>query len=314
MEFPWGHPRRFNSYISYFQKTLGTRMQKLSIDAGFNCPNRDGTLGTGGCTFCLNDAFNPSYCTPEKSVTQQIEEGIEFHRTRYRRAGGYIAYFQAFSNTYAPLELLKTTYGEALTHPLIGGISIGTRPDCLGEEVLEYLVEINQIKPVTIEFGVESCYNRTLLRINRGHTYEQAVQAIIRTSGAGLHTAAHFILGLPGESMEDMLAEAPIISALPIDSVKFHQLQILKGTPMEKENAQFPWDFIKFSLEGYIEFIIDFLEQFNPSIMIERLSGEVPPRYLAAHGWGLIRNDEVLRMIEKRMEERDTWQGKYYSA
>lgn len=312
MIYPWGHQRRFNSYITYFQRSFGARIQKLSIDAGFDCPNRDGTVGTGGCTFCLNDAFNPSYCQPEKPVRQQIDEGIEFHRSRYRRAGGYMAYFQAFTNTYAPLELLKATYGEALDHPLVHAIAIGTRPDCMTEEILQYLQEINRIKPVMVEYGVESCYNRTLLRINRGHTFEQAEEAIRQTSQAGLHTAAHFIFGLPGESIDDMMAEAAIISALPLKSVKFHQLQILKGTRIEQENIEKPWDFVKFSLEGYIEFIIDFLEHFNPAIMIERMCGEVPPRYLAAHGWGVIRNDEVLKMIEKRMEERDSWQGKNY--
>lgn len=312
MDYPWGHQRRFNAYVSYFQRERGTRLQKISIDAGFSCPNRDGTVGTGGCTFCRNDAFNPSYCQPEKSITQQINEGIEFHHTRYRRADGYIAYFQAFSNTYAKLELLQKLYGEALAHPLVEGISIGTRPDCMSDEILDYLREVSRTKLVNVEFGVESCYDNTLERINRGHTFAQARDAIERTARAGLHAGGHFIFGLPGESMEDMLAEAPVISALPLKSVKFHQLQILKGTPMEKENSEKPWDFVKYSLEAYIDFIVDFLERFNPDIMIERLSGEVPPRYLAAHGWGLIRNDQVLQKIEQRLLERDTWQGKYF--
>jgi len=314
MTYPWGHPRRFNSYISFSRKTHGARFQKLSIDAGFSCPNRDGSLSTGGCTFCTNDAFNPSYCQPEKSITQQIDEGIQFHQTRYRRAGGYIAYFQAFSNTYASLAHLKTVYGEALAHPEITGLSIGTRPDCMSSEILDYLKEINLSKPVNLEYGVESVYDKTLLRINRGHTYAQAVETIERTASAGIHTAAHFIFGLPGETKNDMLAAAPAISALPLSSIKFHQLQVLKGTLMEKEFAEQPGDFVQFSLEEYIEFIIDFLQQFNPAIMIERLSGEVPPRYLASPGWGLVRNDQVLQKIEKRMEERDTWQGKFYQG
>lgn len=312
MDYPWGHQRRFNSYISYCQQTHGARLQKLSIDAGFTCPNRDGSKGNNGCTYCSNDAFNPSYCQNGKSITQQIEEGIEFHRTRYKRAGGYIAYFQAYSNTYASMEDLRKRYEEALSHPLITGLSIGTRPDCVSDEVLNYLKEINKQKAVTIEYGVESCYDQTLLRINRGHNYAEAVEAICKTSKAGLHTAAHFIFGLPGESISDMIASASMISKLPLNSIKFHQLQVIKGTAMEHEFATQPQDFVTFSLEDYIEFIIDFLEQFNPAIMIERLSGEVPPRFLGGPGWGLIRNDQVLQRIEKRMQERNTWQGRLY--
>jgi radical SAM protein (TIGR01212 family) len=310
--YPWGHHRRFNSYAEYFKKQFGGRVQKLAINAGFTCPNRDGTKGCGGCTYCDNDAFNPSYCLPDKSITRQIEEGIEFHAKRYRRASRYIAYFQPYSNTYAPLEKLKKIYSEALAFPEIAGLVIGTRPDCIDEEKLEYLHVLSQSHYLMVEFGIESCYNRTLQRINRGHTYEDAIAALEMTSKFGIKTGVHLIFGLPGESREEMMNEAIIISALPFCNIKFHQLQIIKGTRMAEEFNTRPEDFIRFSLEDYIEFIIDFVENLNPAIVIERFAGEVPPRFLAGPGWGMIRNDQILVKIEKRMEERNTWQGKKF--
>lgn len=312
MSHPWSHNRRFNSYTAWCTQKYGTRLQKLSIDAGFTCPNRDGTLGKNGCSFCLNDSFNPSYCSPDKSITHQIDEGILFHKTRYKRAAKYIAYFQAYSNTYAPLENLKSLYTEALNHPEIAGISIGTRPDCISEELLEYLSALSLKHFVSVEYGIESCYDKTLLRVNRGHSFDQAKETIELTSAKGIQTGAHLIFGLPGESREEMMAEAEIISSLPMHSIKFHQLQILKGTKIETEFVQNRSAFHVFSLIDYIEFIIDFLERTRSTLLIERLSGEVPPIFLAAPGWGLIRNDQVLQMIEKRMEERNTWQGKNY--
>ncbi|OFX27283.1 MAG: TIGR01212 family radical SAM protein, partial [Bacteroidetes bacterium GWA2_31_9b] len=189
----WGHNRRFNSYSEYFRQNFGERVQKVTIDAGFTCPNRDGSKGTGGCTYCNNDAFNPSYCKPEKSIKQQIEEGMEFHINRYRRAKNYLAYFQAYSNTYAPLEHLKKIYSEALAIPGVVGLVIGTRPDCIDDEKLEYFKELSKSHYIIIEYGVESCYNKTLERINRGHTFEQSVEAIVKTHQLGIKTGAHFI-------------------------------------------------------------------------------------------------------------------------
>jgi uncharacterized protein len=308
--YPWGHQRRFNSYAEYFKKEFGGRVQKLAINAGFTCPNRDGTQGRSGCTYCDNNAFNPSYCHPEKSVRQQIEEGIEFHARRYRRASRYLAYFQPYSNTYAPLEKLKKIYSQALSFPGIAGLVISTRPDCIDEEKLDYFRYLSSSYYVILEYGIESCYNKTLERINRGHTFEDATSAIVLTSQYGIKTGAHIIFGLPGESKEDMMEEANILSALPLDNIKFHQLQIIKGTQMAKEYKTMPEDFIKFSLDEYIEFIIDFVEKLHPSLVIERFAGEVPPGYLEGPGWGLIRNDQVLARIEKRMQERDSWQGK----
>jgi radical SAM protein (TIGR01212 family) len=311
-KYVWGNNRRFNAFSNYSIKTFGSRYQKLSLDAGFTCPNRDGSISVNGCTFCSNDAFNPTYCSPVKSITQQLDEGIEFHRKRYRRAGKYIAYFQAYSNTYAPLELLIKRYEEALSHPEIVGLSIGTRPDCIDDEKLDYLQSLKNDHFISIEYGIESCYNKTLKKINRGHSFEKTVEAIQATAERNIFMVAHLVLGLPGENLEEMLDEASIISTLPINCVKLHQLQILKNTAVEKEYLENTSEFKIFKLEEYIDFIIDFLERLSPDIMIERLIGEVPPRFLAYPAWSLLRNDQILNMIEKKMEQRDTWQGKLY--
>ena len=311
MPFPWGDSRRFNSYNNYFTRQFGGRVQKISIDAGFSCPNRDGKLGTGGCTFCSNEAFRPSYCQPGKSIRQQIEEGIGFHRRRYRRANKYLAYFQPFSNTYKPLVELKGIYRQALDSPDIAGIVIGTRPDLVDESVLDYLGEIRKTRYVMLEYGVESVYDATLRRVNRGHDFATAEHAIRMTSERGLPCGAHFIFGLPGETKSMMLNAAHVISRLPLATVKFHQLQLFKGTRMAAEYEAHPEAFHLFDLEEYIEFVIDFAERLNPNMVIERFAGEVPPRYLIAEPWMKLRYDAVLSRIEKRMEERDTWQGRH---
>lgn len=305
--YPWGDNRRFNSYSSYFTREFGGRVQKISIDAGFSCPNRDGKISSGGCTFCRNDAFNPSYCRPEKSVRQQIEEGIEFHQRRYRRAKSYLAYFQAFSNTYKPIDELERLYREALSVDGVIGLVIGTRPDCINEETLEMVKDLNTT--VILEYGVESVYDQTLTRVNRGHDFATAKKAIELTHEYGFHCGGHFIIGLPGETREMMLNAADIISELPLTTVKFHQLQIFKDTRMADEYLANPSDFHLFTLEDYIEFVIDFIERLSPDIVIERFAGEVPPRYLVSKPWLSLRYDQVLALIEKRLEERDTYQG-----
>jgi len=312
MLFPWGDNRRFNSYNNYFTKQFGGRVQKISIDAGFSCPNRDGKISTGGCTFCSNEAFNPSYCNPEKSIKQQIEEGIEFHQRRYRRANQYLAYFQPFSNTYKPLEELKNIYAQALEMPEIAGIVIGTRPDIVNNCILQLLKEIQQMHYVMLEYGVESVYDETLKRVNRGHDFATAEKAIRMTADYGIPCGAHFIFGLPGETKTMMLDAADIISKLPLTTVKFHQLQIFKDTKMAEEYLQHPEHFHFFDLEEYIDFVIDFAERLNPDIVIERFAGEVPPRYLVSEPWMKLRYDEVLCRIEKRMEERRTYQGRLF--
>ncbi|HEX2969190.1 MAG TPA: TIGR01212 family radical SAM protein [Bacteroidales bacterium] len=310
--FKWGDNRRFNAYSGYFRRIYRTRVQKVSIDAGFTCPNRDGTKGVGGCTFCLNDAFNPSYCVPEKSVTQQISEGIEFHKWRYDRAVSYLAYFQAYSNTYASLQKLQQLYEEALAYPGVIGLIIGTRPDCIDDDKLEYIRRLSEKYYIAVEYGIESCYDKTLARINRGHTYKEAVDAVSRTAGMGINTGAHFIFGLPGETKEEMLEEAGMISSLPLKTVKFHQLQIIKGTAIEQEFKKNPATFQQFTWDDYLEFFVRFLEKLSPDLVVERFSGEAPPRFIDEPVWGRLRADQVANMIEKRLEELDTWQGRLY--
>jgi len=305
--------RRFNSYVGYFREKYGSRLQKIVVDAGFSCPNRDGTITTGGCTYCNNDAFHPSYSTPDKDILLQIEEGIEFHKKRYRTAEGYLAYFQPYSNTHAGTDVLRSRYMEALSHPMVAGIVIGTRPDCIDESKLELLSQISKEHIVVIEYGIESIHDKTLKRINRGHTFKQAVDAIEMTALKGLHQGAHFIFGLPGESREDMMVYAGEINRLPLNSVKFHQLQIVTGTKMELEFEQRPQDFLQMSLPEYIDFFIDFLEQLRPNVFIERFAGELPPRFIKTNPWGFLRNVELLRLLEKRLEERETFQSRLYS-
>lgn len=306
--------KRYNSFVGYFKEKYGCRLQKIVIDAGFTCPNRDGSVSVGGCTYCNNDAFHPNYSTPDKSILCQIEEGIEFHKNRYRTTDDYLAYFQPYSNTYAPLEDLKKLYTQAFEHPAVKGIVVGTRPDCIDDYKLDYLQELSKEKIVIIEYGIESCYDKTLKRINRGHDFATATKAVEATASRGIHQGAHFIFGLPGESIEDMLGMAPIINKLPLNSVKFHQLQIIKGTAMEKEFALHQADFVNFTLEGYLDFFIDFLELLRPDIYIERFAGEVPPRFVNSTPWGKVRNVELLRMLDVRLEERGTRQGVFYTC
>jgi len=308
--YPWGHLRRYNSYSEYFIRMFGTRVQKVTIDAGFTCPNRDGSKGVGGCTYCNNDAFNPSYCQPHKSITQQINEGIDFHKVRYRRAKNYLAYFQAYSNTYGSLDYLESLYNEALEFPGVSGLVIGTRPDCIDDDKLEYFARLAEKYYVIIEYGIESCYDRTLLRINRGHSFGESETAIRKTAEYGIHTGAHIIFGLQGETEEDMLAEAGILSELPLDTIKFHQLQVIKDTKMAQEYLDNPSHFNLFTLENYINFIVNFTEHLNPAFVIERFTGEAPPRFQAGPTWGSLRSEQVQVMIEKEMEKRDTWQGR----
>lgn len=308
MGFPEG--KRYNSFVGYFRRKYGERLQKIVLDAGFTCPNRDGKVGRGGCTYCDNAAFHPSYSTAGKSLHQQMDEGIEFHKVRYRTTEHYLAYFQSFSNTYAPLERLKQLYEEALSHPSVVGIVVGTRPDCVDEQKLDYLAELAKEYVVIVEYGIESCYDETLRRINRGHDFETARRAVEMTAQRGLDVGVHFILGLPGETRQMMLDSCAMINALPIRSVKFHQLQIVKGTRMEQEYAACPEDFERFTLDEYLDFFVDMLERLRPDIFIERFVGEVPPRFVNETPWGLIRNVELLRLLDRRLEERDTWQGR----
>ena len=309
--YPWGDDRPFNSYAGYFRRTFGGRVQKVAVNAGFTCPNRDGTVGTGGCTFCNNGAFTPSYCQPSKSVTQQIEEGIEFHRNRYRTASRYLAYFQSFSNTYAPLDHLRLLYDEALAHPEVAGIVVGTRPDCVDEQKLDYFAELahERGKYVAIEYGIESVNDRTLQLINRGHDFATARRAVEMSAERGLHVGAHFILGLPGESDQELIEQTEIINSLPLTTVKFHQLQVFAGTAMAEQYDRDPSVFRFWEVEEYIDLFIEILRRLRPDIVVERFASEAPPRYHYGRNWGLIRNETLLAMLEARLRSRGAYQG-----
>ena len=313
MKFLWGTERRFNAYSDYFRREFGERVQKLSVNAGFTCPNRDGTKGRGGCSFCDNKAFSPSYNNACKPVTQQLNEGIEFHKVRYRRVNKYLAYFQAYSNTYAPLEELKKIYQPALDHPDVLGIVIGTRPDCVDEEKLDYFAELSRKCYLVLEYGIESVSNDTLGRINRGHTFESSVWAVNETSKRGIHSGGHMIIGLPGEDRDHWLQSAVSLSQLPLHSIKFHQLQIIKGTAMESEYINDPGRFKRFELREYLHLMADIIERLNPEFIVERVAGEVNPGTAVREGWG-VRYDRVLTEFEKIMEERNTWQGRLYGG
>jgi radical SAM protein (TIGR01212 family) len=297
---------RFTSF-SYGER-YGMRLQRLTLDGAFTCPNRDGTLGTGGCTFCDNAAFHPGY-TRGKSILEQLDAGIAFHSRRGRRAEGYLAYFQAFSNTYAPLPVLKERYEAALSHPLLKGLVIGTRPDCVDAEKLDYLASLQKEGSIIeVEYGIESVYDQTLQRVRRGHTFACTEKAIRETAERGIPVGGHIILGLPGETREMLLKEAEILSSLPLTSLKFHQLQIIKGTQMEKEFAQKPGDFLRMGPDEYVDLLVDILERLGPEIAIGRIASSVPPAFTDAP-WGLLKHEELLRRLEARLEERNTRQG-----
>lgn len=271
---------------------------KLVLDAGFSCPGR--------CTFCDNAAFHPAYSTRAKSISRQLDEGIAFHAARGRKEGPYLAYFQSYSNTYAPLERLREVYGEALAHPAISGIVIGTRPDCVDAEKLDYIASLGCAR---MEYGIESCRDETLLRVRRGHDFACAEKAARETAARGIPVCGHFILGLPGETRETLLEDVKRINALPLDSVKFHQLQLLKGTPMAAEYTERPEDFVRWTLDEYIDLLCDILERLRPDIAVGRLAASVPPRFLAVPGWG-VKASAFSALLDRRLAERQTWQGK----
>jgi radical SAM protein (TIGR01212 family) len=311
MVYPWGTERRINAYSDYFKKHFGERVQKITIDAGFTCPNRDGTCGTGGCTFCNNRAFNPSYNNPEKSIADQILQGMAFHRKRYRKATRYLAYFQAYTNTYAKLEELNSMYDQALAIPEVMGIVVGTRPDCVDDVLLDYFKELSERCYVVVEYGIESVINRTLLRVNRGHNAEKSRWAVDETARRGVRVGGHVMIGLPGETREDFLATATELSKWPLNSIKFHQLQVIKGTAMAREYRENPEDFITFTMDEYLLLMMEILERLNPEIVVERIAGEVTPEMAVREGWG-VRYDGVLKQFEALLKENDSWQGKHY--
>lgn len=303
---------RYTDYTSLLREQLEGRVQKISINAGFTCPNRDGKLGYGGCTYCNNQSFNPDYCQPQKSVTEQLEEGIRFFRTKHEEQK-YIAYFQAYTNTYASLDTLLTLYEEALQYPDVVGIAVGTRPDCINDDLLDYFEKLSRSRYVIVEYGVESTCNETLAFIHRGHTFEQAEEAIRTTAQRNIITAAHLIIGLPHETHETWMEHAVKLSQLPLSVLKLHQLQIIRGTAMAKQFEQHPEWFHLTTLENYIDVVIDFIELLSPAIAMERFASQSPHKLLIAPAWGT-KNHEFVVKLQRRMEERDTYQGKKWQA
>jgi hypothetical protein len=306
--FPWGGERRFNAYSHYCRTHFGGRIQKLPVDAGFSCPNRVSRTH-GGCTYCANNAFSPSYLAENKDIATQLENGKLFFEKRYPNNNGYFAYFQSYTNTLAPLSVLRDKFEAALQVPDIKGLIISTRPDCLPEEVLDYLSELNTRTRLTVELGVESFHNETLTHIHRGHTVESTFEAFEKLHSRKVSTGAHLIFGLPNEPPEQWLSDVQLLNQLHPQFVKFHQLQIFKNTAMEAEYHDHPERFHPLSADDYVQFLCHYLERMSPEIIIERFSAEVPPRYLAVSPWKLLRHDALVRKIEEELGRRDSWQG-----
>ena len=303
---------RYNDFPTFLKRFFTGKVQKISINAGFTCPNRDGTVGYGGCTYCNNQTFNPEYCRTEKPVSVQLEEGKRFFAHKYPEMK-YLAYFQAYTNTYGELEMLKRKYEEALAVDDVVGLVIGTRPDCMPDTLLDYLEALARRTFVLVEYGIESTLDRTLRRINRGHTWQAAVDAVERTAARGLPVGGHVILGLPGESREDMLGQAADISRLPLDTLKLHQLQLIRGTRMAREYEERPEDFHLFDdVDEYIALVVDYIQRLRPDLVLERFVSQSPKELLLAPDWGL-KNYEFNHRLQKRMKEQDAWQGKLYN-
>jgi len=295
------HPRSIGDFLSTY---FPFKVQKISINAGFTCPNRDGNKGVGGCTYCNNQTFSPQYAANEKTVTQQLEEGIRFFSRKYPQMK-YIAYFQSYTNTYDEVDNLLKKYNEALSHPEVVGLIIGTRPDCMPDELLDELEKISQKYFLLIEYGIESTNNETLKFINRGHTYEEAIETIHRTSSRKINSGVHLILGLPGESREMILSHADKISELPITTVKLHQLQLIRNTKMALQFEKSPELFHLYTVDEYIDLCIDFMERLNPDFILERFVSQSPKELLIAPAWGL-KNFEFANKLNQRIRLRNS--------
>ena len=279
------HQIQYNDFPTFLRKYFPYKVQKISLNAGFTCPNRDGTKGWGGCTYCNNQTFNPDYCRTEKSVATQLEEGKCFFARKYE---------------------------EALQVDGVVGLVIGTRPDCMPEDLLRYLEELNKHTFLMVEYGIESVSDETLRRINRGHTYADTVEAVQRTAACGILTGGHIILGLPGETHDTMVAQAGMLSELPLSTLKIHQLQLIRGTRMAHEYEENPTGFHLFrEVDEYIDLVIDYVEHLHPDLVLERFVSQSPKELLIAPDWGL-KNYEFVTRLQKRMKERGAYQGKKY--
>ena len=290
----------YNDFGTWIRKKFPEfRVQKISIDAGFSCPNRDGRISSGGCTYCDNRTFNPTYCNRHKSITAQLEDGKAFFAKKYPNMK-YLAYFQAYTNTYAKVELLRQMYEEALSVKDVVGIVIGTRPDCVSDELLDYLAKLNKHTFVLVEYGIESANDETLLRINRGHDFACSRDAVQRTHDRGILTGGHIIIGLPGEDAAESLRQAPIISSLPLDILKIHQMQIIRGTRLAQEYAEHP--FPVYSVEEYLDVVVNYIRLLRKDLVLERFVSQSPKELLVAPKWGL-KNYEFTNLLNNKLKE-----------
>ena len=295
----------YYDYGTWIRHRFPFRVQKISVDAGFTCPNRDGRLSTGGCIYCDNRTFNPAYCQRQDSITQQLEAGKQFFARKYPEMK-YLAYFQAYTNTYASIDHLRQLYEEALSVEDVVGIVIGTRPDCISDELLDYLEDLNRRTFLIVEYGVESTNDETLRRINRGHTFEQSRVAIGKTHQRGILTGAHIILGLPGEDAQENLRQAPVISSLPIDILKIHQMQIIRGTRLAAEFEKNPFHI--YDIDEYIRLIANYIQRLRKDLVLERFVSQSPQDLLIAPHWGL-KNHEFTDLLNNYLKSHRMHQG-----
>lgn len=298
----------YRDFGAFLKEHFAGKVQKISINAGFSCPNRDGTKGVGGCTYCNNQTFNPAYCSPAKSVAEQLDEGKRFFARKYPDMR-YLAYFQAYTNTYGAFDNIRGLYEEALGVPGVVGLIIGTRPDCMPGELLDYLSSLRQKGTfVLVEYGVETSRNDTLCLINRGHTWEDSVDAITRTASAGIMTGAHIIAGLPGEDAPDLVATARLLSQLPLATVKLHQLQLIKGTRLAMQVSKGDLAVKHWTVEQYIGVCLDFIRNISPTIAIERFTSQSPDELLISPRWGL-KNYQFTALLNNAISRNSVVQG-----
>ncbi len=300
--------QRYTSFGSAMKKRFGTTVYKVNVDAGFTCPNRDGTLGFSGCIYCNNDSFRPSSCSPALSVAEQVRKGIDHTRRRFR-AEKFIVYFQPYTNTYAPVDVLEPLYREALSAPDVLGLAIGTRPDAVDAEKIALLEHLATDRFILVEYGLQSIYDQSLEFIRRGHDYATFLRALDMTRGRGIHIGAHLIAGFPTESRHQMLAAAEEVSNLPIDFLKLHQLQIIRDTPLAEMYRTEP--FPVFAYEEYLDFTADFIAHTAPHIVFQRLFATAPDDILIAPQWGRNRH-QILNDIEKNLDARGVIQGEKF--
>lgn len=300
----------YNDFGAWLRSHFPYKVQKISVDAGFTCPNRDGRIGRGGCTFCDNNTFNPSYCNKNSSIREQLETGKKFFARKYPEMK-YLAYFQAYTNTYAPLDTLKRMYEEALGTENVVGIVIGTRPDCVNKELLDYLGSLSQRVFVSVEYGIESTNDTTLKNINRGHSFDCTRRAISETAARGITVGGHIILGLPGEDTQESLRQASIISQTELDILKIHQLQIIRGTRLEREYCEHP--FHLYTPEEYIGLLTEYIRRLRPNIVLDRFTSQSPADMLVAPRWGL-KNHEFADRLANHMRAVGAYQGQLYAG